>query len=457
MDTNQDGLSILMFPWLAHGHIYPYLELAKNLSKHNFQIYYCSTSINLKSIKKTLDTTSTIGVPIRLVELHLPSSADLPPELHTTKNTPLTLMPKLHEAFHQSRSDFTAIISSLKPDLLIYDCFQPWAASMASSLGIPAVHFSVSSASLYSFHYHLYTVKNSPFPYDPMYLRDHEERAFKRTIVAKIIEEDNQKLAFAHFKQSQEIVLIKTSRTLEDKYIDYLSRLCKKKLITTGSLIASSSSTTTNEDDYHSKMIMKWLSKKERFSTVFISFGSENYFSNDQIHEIAKGLEACDVNFIWVLRSPTGEREAAAEAVPEGFLERVGERGMIVEWAPQDRILGHPSVGAFVSHCGWSSTLESIHFGVPVIGIPLKLDQPFNARLMVEVGVAVEVARDEDGNFSRAAFAEAVNEVISGKIGEEIRVRAKELGEKMKWEEEMLIGEAARQLRRICVESKLRK
>lgn len=440
-----------MFPWLAHGHIYPYLELAKNLSKHNFQIHYCSTPINLKSIKQTLATTSTIGVSIRLIELHLSSSPDLPPELHTTKNTPPTLMPKLHEAFHQSRSNFAAILSSLKPDLLIYDCFQPWAASAASSLGIPAVHFAVSSAALYSFHYHLYTVKNSPFPYDAMYFRDHEERAFKRTIVAKIIEEHDQKHAFAHFKQSQDIVLIKTSRVLEAKYIDYLSLLSKRKLITIGSLIASSSSTV--EEDDHSTMIIKWLSKKRRFSTVLISFGSENYFSNDQMREIAKGLlEVCDVNFIWVVRSPRGEREAAA--VPEGFLERVGERGMIVEWAPQDRILGHPSTGAFVSHCGWSSTLESIHFGVPVIGIPLKIDQPFNARLMVEVGVAVEVARDGDGNFSGGGFAAVLNEVVGGKKGEEMRVRAKELSEKMKREEETLIGEAAWQLRRICMESK---
>ncbi|XP_057773757.1 beta-D-glucosyl crocetin beta-1,6-glucosyltransferase-like [Salvia miltiorrhiza] len=450
MDTNQTSLSILMFPWIAHGHIYPYLELAKNLSNHNFQIHYCSTLINLTSIKKTLATSPTLGVPLRLIELRLPATLDLPPELHTTKNAPPTLIPKLHEAFHRSRSNFYAIISSLKPDLLIYDCFQPWAASTASALGIPAVYFSVSSAATYSFHHHLYTVKNSPFPYDAMYLRGHEERAFKRTIVGKILEEDEQEHAFAFFKQSREIVLIKTSRILEGKYIDYLSLLCKRIQIPVGSLITSSSSTKDDDDD-QTKMIMKWLSGKKRFSTVFISFGSENYLSNDQMREIAKGLEICGVNFIWVVRCPRGEAAAAVE-LPEGLLER----GMIVEWAPQERILGHPSTGAFVSHCGWSSTLESIHFGVPVIGLPLKVDQPFNARLMVEVGVAVEVARDGDGNFGGGAFADAVNEVVGGKIGEGMRVRAKELSERMRREEEMLIGEAARQLRRICLESKRR-
>lgn len=451
MEANRPKLSILMFPWLAHGHIFPYLELAKKLSHLNFQIHYCSTPINLKSIEKTLESNPKTDVSIHLIELNLPPSAELPPELHTTKNTPPNLMPKLHEAFHQSKSNFTAIISSLKPDLLIYDCFQPWAAEIASSLLIPAVHFSVASATMYSYHFHLYTRKHSPFPYDAVYLRGHEERAFNRTIVAKIIEEGDHGRAFAHFKNSQEIVLIKTCRSLESKYIDYLSLLSQRRMISIGSLI--SHTTNLNEDDCSS--IMQWLDAKEKFSTIFISFGSENYLTNDQMHAIARGLEICGVSFIWVIRFPGGEtaerREAAA--LPEGFLNRVGGRGRIVEWAPQDKILEHPSTGGFVSHCGWSSTLESIRFGVPVIGIPLKIDQPFNARLMAEVGVAVEVARDEDGNFGGREFAAAVEEVVVGKRGEEMRIRAMALSEEMEREEESAIFEAAKELRRICMES----
>ncbi|KAH6769773.1 hypothetical protein C2S52_014576 [Perilla frutescens var. hirtella] len=449
--TYQTRLTILMFPWLAHGHIFPYLELAQNLSKHNFQIYYCSTPINLKSIKTILATTSTVGVPIRLIELHLPSSPELPPDFHTTKNTPPNLMPKLHEAFHQSKSEFTTIISSLKPDLLIYDCFQPWAASIASSLRIPAVHFAVSAAAVHAYYYHLYTRRDSsPFPYDAIYLRGYEEKAFKRTIVAKKIEDDDQDRGFAHYTLSQEIVLIKTCRSLEDKYIDYLSLLSQKKQIIVGSLITP----TTNDDDDSSNhsMIMQWLSSKKRFSTVFISVGSENYLSKNQMREIAKGLEISDVNFIWVVRFPRGERGEREEALPEGFLERTRERGVIVEWAPQDKILAHSNIGAFVSHCGWNSTLESIHFGVPVIGIPFKIDQPLNAKLMVEVGVAVEVVRDENGDFSCEEFADAINKVVVGKNGEEMREKAAELSEKMRSEEETAISEAARLLRRICIE-----
>ncbi|XVF75730.1 hypothetical protein PTKIN_Ptkin13bG0210300 [Pterospermum kingtungense] len=86
------------------------------------------------------------------------------------------------------------------------------------------------------------------------------------------------------------------------------------------------------EDDHERKEIMEWLSKR--------------------------------VNFIWVIRFPVGEDIKLEEALPQGFLERIGERGLVVEaWAPQAKILQHTSIGGFVSHCGWGSVMESLNLG----------------------------------------------------------------------------------------------
>ncbi|KAL2506709.1 UDP-glycosyltransferase 72E2 [Abeliophyllum distichum] len=209
-----------------------------------------------------------------------------------------------------------------------------------------------------------------------------------------------------------------------------------------------------NEEDYSE--IMQWLSKKNQFSTVFISFGSENYLSKMQIEEMAQGLELCDANFIWVVRFPVGAAIGIKEALPEGFLERVKDRGMIVQgWAPQATILAHPSTGGFLSHCGWSSILESIYYGVPVIAMPLKYDQPINARLLIEAGVGVEVLNDENGQFKKEDVAKAINNVVvEKKTGEGMRSRAKELSKKMKDEEELAINETSEQLFQLCVKYK---
>lgn len=73
--------------------------------------------------------------------------------------------------------------------------------------------------------------------------------------------------------------------------------------------------------------------------------------TDEQIIELAMGLEQSETKFLWVLsRADTGN---VFEEV-KGFEKRVKEKGMVVrDWIPQVEILGHPSTYGFVSHCGW--------------------------------------------------------------------------------------------------------
>jgi cyanidin-3-O-glucoside 2''-O-glucuronosyltransferase len=172
-----------------------------------------------------------------------------------------------------------------------------------------------------------------------------------------------------------------------------------------------------------------------------VSFGSECYLSKEVMEEIAHGLELSNVNFIWVVRFPEGEKMKLEEALPDGFLDRVRGRGMVVEnWAPQIKILKHSGIGGFVSHCGWGSVMESLKFGVPIIAIPIQLDQPWNARVVVSSGVGLEVERDVNNwKFERENVAKVIKQVVVEKIGEAVRRKAKEMSDniKRKPEEEM--------------------
>ncbi|KAK4477890.1 hypothetical protein RD792_017155 [Penstemon davidsonii] len=434
---------ILMFPWLAHGHIFPFLELAKRLSKKNFTMYLCSTPINLDSIKKDQSNYSS---SIELIELQIPESDELPQELHTTKNLPPNLLPILLQTFQKSSSSFKDIINSLKPDLLIYDFFQPWAPKIALSKGIPSVNFTTTGATPCSFYHHLYSNgASSDFISQAIYILDEEKIDFRAHLEANIKDADKD-FAFGNFTMSSDIVLLKCCKEVEAKYIDYLSILSKKRIIPTGPLIADS-----NDQEEHS-YIIDWLNGKNHRSTVYISFGSEYFLSKEQIEEIAKGLEICDVNFIWIIRFPSNEKLINKEdALPKGFIERVKDRGLVLfKWAPQTKILGHLSVGGFVSHCGWSSINESMYFGVPVIGMPMKSEQPINARLMVEVGVGVEVVRERNGLYLGEEIAKAIDKAFC----EGLRYRAKDLSEKIKEKEEQEVDEVAEQLMKLCMKNK---
>ena len=67
-------------------------------------------------------------------------------------------------------------------------------------------------------------------------------------------------------------------------------------------------------------------------------------------------------------------------------MERVGDRGkLLTAWAPQTDILTHSAVGAFMTHCGWNSVIETVAAGVPVLTWPMVFEQFINERLLTEV------------------------------------------------------------------------
>ncbi|KAK6146155.1 hypothetical protein DH2020_020024 [Rehmannia glutinosa] len=421
-------------------------------------MYLCSTPINLDSVRKQLDKDSSDDhnndvVSIELVELHLPSLPQLPPYYHTTKNIPPHLMPTLMEAFQMSSSNFSDIITNLKPDLLIYDGFQPWFAKIASSLNIHSVLFATTGSTAFSFYHHHYTNKTyDSFPFPAIFLTEYEKRDLIAQAGSIKVEDIDEGFAYGILKLSCEIVLIKSCRGIEGKYMDYLSTLCDRKIVPTGPLITTNGE--KNQEGGNYSEIMVWLSKKSQFSTLYISFGSENYLSKEQMKELAKGLELSGVNFIWVVRSPIGSEISIEEILSEELLDKINQKGLVLQgWAPQAEILAHSSVGGFISHCGWSSIMESVYFGVPVVAVPLKFDQPVNCRMAVEAGVGVEVMRDENGMFDGNGVAKAINEVILEESGEKRRCKAREMSKKMKMEEEEAFCEVAEELSRISFQT----
>jgi hydroquinone glucosyltransferase len=145
--------------------------------------------------------------------------------------------------------------------------------------------------------------------------------------------------------------------------------------------------------------------------------------------------------FLWVLRAPSkhsssayfsGQKDDPLEYLPNGFLERTKENGLVVtSWAPQVEILGHGSTGGFLSHCGWSSTLESVANGVPMIVWPLFAEQRMNAKLLTDVlKVALRPkVDDESGIVKREEVSKAIKGIMEGDESSEIRKRIKKLSD----------------------------
>ncbi|XP_058109360.1 UDP-glycosyltransferase 76B1-like isoform X2 [Magnolia sinica] len=170
---------------------------------------------------------------------------------------------------------------------------------------------------------------------------------------------------------------------------------------------------------------MAWLDKQAPQTVIYVSFGSTASFDKRNVVEIAWGLANSDQPFLWVIRRGSIHGHDQVE-LPEGFEEKTRERGQIVNWAPQQKVLAHPSVGGFWTHNGWNSTLESICEGVPMICSPYLWDQNLNARYVSHVW---RVGIQLENGFDRSEIEWAIRRLMVEIEGKDIRERVRDLKE----------------------------
>lgn len=169
-----------------------------------------------------------------------------------------------------------------------------------------------------------------------------------------------------------------------------------------------------------------WLDEQPPNSVVYVAFGSLAIFNRRQFEELALGLELTGRPFLWVVRPDL--TDSSNDAYPHGFRERVlAKQGRIAGWAPQQKVLAHPSIACFVSHCGWNSTTEGVGSGIPVLCWPYFADQFLNESYICDLWrVGLRLTPDESGIISRKQIKSMVEELLGD---EELRARALSLKE----------------------------
>ncbi|CAK1543150.1 unnamed protein product [Leptosia nina] len=113
---------------------------------------------------------------------------------------------------------------------------------------------------------------------------------------------------------------------------------------------------------------------------IYISFGSvikSSTMPEDKLQALLGAISELPQRFIWKWESKTM------------LLDK--NKLYLADWLPQVDILGHPKTLAFLSHGGMGGTTEAIHFGVPVVAVPVFGDQPSNAAAIEESGLGVQL------------------------------------------------------------------
>ncbi|KAK2994783.1 hypothetical protein RJ640_021015 [Escallonia rubra] len=434
------------------GHITPLLELAKRLALHHgFKVTFL------------VITTTTESSAVQDQLLRFPT---LPPHLHIHNLPPVQLstivtpdMPDLTRLCTTVRHSLKSLRSTLlqlgRPKALVIDIFATEAFDVCKDLSIPVYSFFTASTALLTFSLYLPKLDDEvegEFVHLPEPVR---VPGCKSICTEDLLEQvrnrkiDDYKWYLFHASRlpMAEGIFVNTWIDLEPDRLRALNHeqffrdIPIPPVHPVGPLIRRDEPVAGNTD---AVAVLKWMDDQPCNSVLLVALGSGGTLTTEQLTELAWGLEMSQQRFVLVARKPNEASASAAfydtgrdvnepsSYLPEGFMKRTKKFGLVVpSWVPQVAVLGHKSTAAFLSHCGWNSTLESVVNGVPMIAWPLYAEQRMNATVMAEdFGVAVKPAVAPGESIIRREEVErVVRLVMEGGEGEAIRRRARELQE----------------------------
>nr|BBC62106.1 glucosyltransferase 5 [Nemophila menziesii] len=436
---------VVMVPLPAQGHLNQLLQLSLLIASHNIPVHYVGTATHnrqaqLRAHRNENYPDSSIA-NIHFHEFPMPSFATPPPNPNSSSKFPSQLIPSFIASLNL-REPVLEMLKQLSRDskrvIVIFDSLMAWVVQDIPSIpnAEPYCFQSVSAFCVLSFHYQ---VTGGNFPNGAgIILKDLPSR--EECYTPEFLEFSKIQFQARKFNYGN---LYNTCKVIEGPFLDILakenvSETNKQWSIGPFNRVAISTSKKRHE-------CLEWLDKKAPNSVIFVSFGTTTSLPDEQIQEIAIGLQQSEQNFILVIReADKGDVFVGDDRkvqLPEGYKERIKGKGFIIrDWAPQLDILGHPSTGGFMSHCGWNSCMEGISMGVPIAAWPMHSDQPHNALLVAEVlNIGVIVNKywtrntDDHQEIVRSKIIEnCVKRLLASPEGEEMRQKAVQLSKAVK-------------------------
>ncbi|KAI5558430.1 hypothetical protein BDE02_17G041500 [Populus trichocarpa] len=450
-------------PFPAQGHINPMLKLAKLLHFKGFHITFVNTEYNHRRLLKSRGSSSLDGLPefqFKTIPDGLPPSdiadatQDIPSLCDCTSTTCLApfrdLIAKLNS-------------SSIVPQVtcIISDACMSFTLDAAEEFGIPeALFWTPSACGVLGYAQYLSLIEKGLTPLKdatdltngyletsidwipgmknirlrdlPSFVRTTDINDFMLHFLIREIDRTSRASA----------VIINTFDSFEQDVLDALSPMFPP-IYTLGPLqLLVDQIPNGNLKNIGSNLwkdhpeCIEWLDSKGPNSVVYVNFGSITVITAQQMIEFAWGLANSNKPFLWIIRPDLIVGEAAM--LPPEFLSVTKDRSLLVSWCPQEQVLKHPSIGGFLSHMGWNSTLESICGGVPMVCWPFFGEQQTNCWFAcTKWGIGMEI----ENNVKRDEVEKLVRELMEGEKGKDMKRKAMEW--KTKAEEAAWTGDAS--------------
>ncbi|KAL2250655.1 UNVERIFIED_CONTAM: UDP-glycosyltransferase 86A1 [Sesamum indicum] len=447
MAENRGKPHAIMISVPYQGHINPFVNLALKIASKGFSITFVhfefvhhrlSKAHHLHCNKTQVDIFSEAresGLDIRYTTI----SDGFPLEFDRDANYEEFWGRVLHE-FPSRVDEFVRKTIKSDPYLLhflVADTVFSWPATIAEKYNLVNVSLWTEPALVFTLAYHVdLLIENGHFPCKVNNI--HEEVNYvpgvksisTRDLISVSMESaqgynytmlESVFMAFEQVKKA-DFILHNTVHELEAETLSVLNKYQPNYAIGPINFFKNLPTYTVSKSLWSESDCSEWLESKPPDSVLYVSFGSFVHTSRQVIEEIAYGLLLSEVHFIWVVREGILS-SSDTKIMPDGYEDEVKDKGLIIPWSNQIRVLSNPAVGGFLTHNGWNSTIESLWCGVPMICYPFLFDQPTNRKLVVndwKCGISL----CDGTSVDRKEVAEKIKSFMSGAPSKRFRQEA---------------------------------
>ncbi|KAF5458180.1 hypothetical protein F2P56_022234 [Juglans regia] len=447
-------------PYPTQGHVIPMMNLAKLLHSKGFHITFVNTEFNHTRLIRSMGPDQVKGLPDFQFET-IPDGMP-PTDLDATQDG-RALCESTRKNCAVPFKELVIRLNSARPPVscIVSDGMMGFGSKVAEELGIPEVRFWTASACGFMGYLNFTELINRGIlPFKDESFQDDGTldtpinwipgmKNIRLKDLPSFIRVTDTKDIFFDFLGSEAqnclnsaAIIFNTFDEFEHEVLEAISAKFPGNIYTLGPLpllinrhipdskLKSLSLSLWKEDS----KCLQWLDQREPNSVVYVNYGSMTVMTEQHLKEFAWGLANSKHSFLWIVRPDLVMGDSVI--LPEEFFEATKDRAFIANWCPQGQVLAHPAVGAFLSHCGWNSMLESIcGTGVPVICWPFFAEQQTNCRYAcTSWGIGMEVNMD----VKRVEVEALVKEMMGGEKGKAMRRKAVEW--KKKAEEAADIG-----------------
>uniref|UniRef100_A0ACD5WVR0 Uncharacterized protein n=1 Tax=Avena sativa TaxID=4498 RepID=A0ACD5WVR0_AVESA len=421
-ESESSPLRVVIFPWLAFGHMLPYLELSERLAARGHHVSYVSTPRNLARLPPLRPASAP---RIHFVSLPLPHVDGLPQGAESTNDVPDDKRQLHWKAFDGLAAPFAEFLAAAcaheatRPHWVIADSFPYWAAASAEEHKVPCALLLPTAAAIAAVPPPPRQGRQpSAEPPAAASLPRHEREALAPVYTDQGVSSLSTMQRWSLTREKCTLGAIRSCVEWEPESFPQVAGLLGMPVVPLGLLPpppeGGRRAAGSNGADHPT---VRWLDAQPPGSVLYVALGSEVPLPVESVHELALGLELAGTRFLWALRKPSGaavQDKDGADMLPPGILDRTRDVGLVsTGWVPQMTILAHAAVGGFLTHCGQNSLTEGLMFGHPLVMLPLFWDQGPNARQMEAKNVGLQVPRDDkDGSIDRHGVASTVRAVM---------------------------------------------